>query len=146
MQTQVTGSTATTAEMGEKLEDVAEQLAKEINPTGTTVNMKTNSSGNGFDIISVKYGVDGTTVEKIYIFESKPLDGGTSISLPITTSKGIQMSNNWVDGTITEMQGGTGDVKKMGDLLRANQTKIERYITTVDRKLKQVVTVKLDNF
>ncbi len=146
MKTQATGSTATTAEMGEKLEDVAEQLAKEINPTGTTVNMKTNGSGNGFDIISVKYGTDGTTVEKIYIFESKPLTNGTRIDLPTTVSKGVQMSDQWIRGTIQEMQNATGSVETMGNLLNANYSKIERYITTVDRRLKQVVTVKLDNF
>jgi hypothetical protein len=141
-------ASATSAVKGEMLEEVGAQAAREICPSCDTKLYKSNGSNNGFDIISVKKDASGN-IEKVYIYESKPLDNGTRIELPNPTTKGVQMSDDWIRSTIGEMESSTDVlISGMGAQLRIayNSNKIERYVSTVDRKLKQVVILKLDNF
>jgi len=128
---------------GEIGEEMAEMLAKEINNT-TVLNIKLNNSGNGFDVIQFENGLEST--KKIRIFESKPMNDN-SVVLPKTVTKGIQMGDDWIDATIQEMRSSQdNNVANIGNILFQNQTQIERYVFTVDKDLKQIIIVKLENF
>jgi hypothetical protein len=130
------------ARQGQLGEDIAELLAKEID-NGDVLNVKINNSGHGFDVMQFEGGIGNPS--KIRMIESKPLSG-TSVELP-NTSKGTQMSGQWQRAKIDEMLNSTNsDIKRLGQLLDDNEHLIEKYVLTLDKDLKQVIIIKLDNF
>ena len=130
------------AQQGQLGEDIAELLAKEID-NGDVLNVKINNSGHGFDVLQFESGVGNPS--KIRMIESKPLSG-TSVELP-STSKGTQMSTQWQNNTIQQMRESADiNIQNLGNTLFQNQSKIERYVLTIDKDLKQVIIIKLDNF
>ncbi|HEY9049626.1 MAG TPA: hypothetical protein VIN08_27200, partial [Ohtaekwangia sp.] len=130
------------ARQGQLGEDIAEQLARELD-NGDVLNVKINNSGHGFDVLQFENGVSNPTT--IRMFESKPLKG-TSVELPMT-NEGVQMGNLWQQTKITMMRESSDlGIKSLGDVMFQNQRKIERYVLTVDKDLKQVIVIKLDNF
>jgi hypothetical protein len=63
------------------------------------------------------------------------------------TNEGAQMSSEWIEYTIRRMQRSPdANVKNTGDILRQNIDNIEKYVLTVDKDLKQIIIMKLDNF
>ena len=122
-------------------EEIAELLAKELD-NSTVLNLKINNSGHGFDVMQFENAINNPTV--IRIIESKPMTDGR-IVLPRTMDNGIQMSKQWRDAKIAEMIDAPDlNMKRIGEILNKNGTKIEPYILTIDKDLKQVVIIKLD--
>ncbi len=131
---------------GEVGEEIAELMAKEINPTGDVLNIKVNNSGNGFDVLS--FAPNKTNPTSVRIFEAKPLNG-TSVELPSTVNSGTQMSDSWTRSNIALMiKHSDVDIQQIGNTMDTllKQNKIERFIVTIDKNLKQVIILKLDNF
>ncbi|MFN8438016.1 MAG: hypothetical protein U0V72_10265 [Cytophagales bacterium] len=131
---------------GQLGEDIAELMGKEINATGDVLNIKINNSGNGFDVLS--FSPNKTNPTSVRIFEAKPLNG-TSVELPNTVSGGTQMSNPWTQNNIALMvQHSDQSINQIGVVMNNlyNQGKIERFVVTIDKDLKQVIILKLDNF
>lgn len=105
---------------------------------------KLNASDNGFDVVAVKGSLENPI--EIRLLESKPMNNG-SVSLGTTASKGTQMSDEWIRGTIDQMRtSGDANLQSIGNMLRNNFSKIERFVTTVDKGNKQVVIIKLNPF
>jgi hypothetical protein len=133
------------ARQGQLGEDIAELIAEELD-NGEVLNIKINNSGHGFDVLHFENGVNNPT--KIRIFESKPLNG-TSVELP-PTNNGTQMSDTWIGYNIESMQTHPTDVnmQQLGNTAQQVrlQGRIERYVLTIDKDLKQIIILKLDNF
>ena len=130
------------ARQGQLGEDIAELIAKELD-NSEVLNVKINNSGHGFDVLQFENGINNPTL--IRMFESKPLNG-TSIELPMT-NEGVQMGNLWQNAKIGVMRESSNlSVKSLGDVMFQNQRKIERYVLTIDKELKQVIIIRLDNF
>ena len=127
---------------GEIGEEISEMLAREID-SGPVLNIKVNESGHGFDAMLFETDLDNPTAIKA--FESKPLSG-TSVELP-GTNNGTQMSGQWKTAKINEMLQSTDEeVRRLGQILDDNEDLIEGYVMTIDKDLKQVIFLKLDNF
>ena len=125
-------------------EEIGELMAKELNATGDVLNIKVNDSQNGFDILS--FAPDKTNPTSIRIFEVKPLNG-TSVELKSTVNSGPQMSNTWIQNNITLMINHSDPaIHALGNTMLQNASKIEKFVLTVDKDLKQVIILKLDNF
>ena len=130
------------AQQGQLGEDIAELLAKEID-NGDVLNVKINNSGHGFDVLQFESGVGNPS--KIRMIESKPLSG-TSVELP-STNTGTQMSAQWQRAKIDEMLNSTNsEIRALGQVLDNSEHLVERYVLTVDKDLKQVIVIRLDNF
>jgi TANFOR domain-containing protein len=126
---------------GELGEEIAGELAKEVNPKGSVVNVKSNGSGHGFDIISFEEDNAGN-LTKIRIIESKPLNSDM-VRLPLTTD-GTQMSRQWRQAKIGELlQSSDPALQALGEKLFQNQPLIEGYVMTIDKQLKQAIIIKL---
>lgn len=135
------GNSALQGELGE---EIAEIIAKELNQGGDVLNIKINNSGNGFDVLS--FAPNKISPSSVRVYEAKPLSA-TSVELPSTVSGGTQMSSTWIDNNITLMQNhATASIRGVGNIMRQNMSKIEGYVVTVDKDLKQVIILKLDNF
>jgi hypothetical protein len=70
-----------------------------------------------------------------------------SITLSITKGKGVQMSNLWQKETINEMVNHLDDINlnKIGEVLDNNIEIIEKYICSVDKSIKEILIIKLNN-
>jgi|GEM_PF-5049331 len=129
-------------QQGQLGEEIAELLAKEVD-NGDVLNVKINTSGHGFDVLQFENGVGNPS--KIRMIESKPLSG-TSVELP-STNTGTQMSAQWQRAKIDEMLNSTNsEIRALGQVLDNSEHLVERYVLTVDKDLKQVIVVRLDNF
>lgn len=111
------------------------------------MNMKSNGSGNGFDIISIEKDADGIPTQ-IDLFEAKTLDAANNnrVVLKNTANDGEQLSDTWIDAKIQEMRNSSNsDIANMGQVLKdytdAGGT-FGKYITTIDRKLGQPIILK----
>ena len=123
-------------------EDMAELLAKEIDNT-TVLNVKINNSGNGFDVMQFENGLENTS--KIRIFESKPMNDN-SVLLK-NTGMGTQMGSDWINANIEKMiTNPDNSINRIGNILKQNNTSIERYVFTVDKDIKQIIIMKIENF
>jgi hypothetical protein len=132
---------------GEIGEEIAKFIIRDID--GFTIHpckhpCKLNGSDNGFDIVAIKGSLDNPT--SIWIIESKPINNG-AINLGITQGKGTQMSDLWINGTISQMrQSGISNLTTIGNSLYNNAGKIERYVLSIDKGTKEIVILKLDKF
>ena len=134
-----TGNSKLQGELGE---EISEMLAREID-SGPVLNIKVNESGHGFDAMLFETNLHNPTVIKA--FESKPLSG-TSVELP-GTNTGTQMSGQWKTAKINEMlQSADEEIRRLGQILDDNEDLIEGYVMTIDKDLKQVIFLKLDDF
>jgi hypothetical protein len=130
---------------GQLGEDIAELMAKELNTAENVVNIKINSSGNGFDVLS--FAPNKTSPTSVRIFEAKPLNS-TSVELP-STLNGPQMSNTWTQNNINQMRNHSdSNIQQIGNSMNTLmlQNKVERFVVTIDKTLKQIIILKLDNF
>jgi hypothetical protein len=135
-----TTSTSTRGTIGE---EIAEELVRDMDGF-TNYPCKLNASDNGFDVVAVKGTLENPI--EIRLLESKPMNNG-SVSLGTTASKGTQMSDDWIRGTIDQMRtSGDANLQSIGNMLRNNFSKIERFVTTVDKGNKQIVIIKLNPF
>lgn len=126
-------------------EEIAELMAKEINTTGDVLNIKINNSGHGFDVLSFTPNKQVPT--SVRVLEAKPFTG-TSVELPVTNN-GVQMSEEWLRAKIKDMQFHSDPtIQQIGDNLQKllKQNKLEKFVVTVDKDLKQVIIIKLDTF
>jgi hypothetical protein len=131
-----------TKQQGEIGEAIAELLAKEID-NAEVLNLKINNSGHGFDVLQFENGLGSP--KAIRMIESKPLNGST-VKLPMT-NEGVQMGQQWIRAKIDQMlRSQDPELVRVGQLLDDNPQLLERYVLTVDKKLSQVILIKLDNF
>jgi hypothetical protein len=131
---------------GQLGEEIAESMSREINTTGDVLNIKINNSGNGFDVLS--FAPNKTNPTFVRIFEAKPLNG-TSVELPPTVNSGTQMSTQWTQSNINQMINHSDpSIQQIGNSMNILmlQNKVERFVITIDKDLKQVIILKLDNF
>jgi hypothetical protein len=123
-------------------EEIAEEVMLQLDNT-EVLNLKINGSGNGFDILAFENLTSNPT--KIRIVESKPMKG-KGIELPFTNS-GYQMGGTWTRNKIDMMRTSPNStISSIGNILDANSNLIERYVLTIDKELKQIIIIKLDNF
>jgi len=135
-----TTSTSTRGTIGE---EIAETLVRDMDGF-THYPCKLNASDNGFDVIAVKGSLENPI--EIRLIESKPMNSG-SVSLSTTTSKGTQMSDEWIEATIEQMRNSQDlNLQSIGNMLFKNKNNIQKYITTIDKGSKQIVVIKLDKF
>jgi hypothetical protein len=129
------------ASRGATGEEIAELVVREMD--GFVIYpCKLNASDNGFDILAIKGDLNNPTA--IRIIESKPMNAGV-MNLGVTIGKGTQMSDTWIQGTISQMKGGA-NLKNLGNVLDNNFGMIERYVITIDKEAKEIMLLKLDIF
>jgi len=136
-------STTSTNLRGKIGEEIAEELIKDMD--GFTIYpCKLNGADNGFDVVAIKGSLDNPI--EIRLIESKSMNNN-AISLDITTSKGTQMSDEWINATIEQMQNSTdANLKAIGNLLSDNRHLIQKFVTSIDKDAKQIVIIKLNDF
>ncbi|MCQ6958808.1 hypothetical protein [Mucilaginibacter aquariorum] len=105
-------------------------------------------SNNGFDGVYIKGSLTNPT--EIVINEAKQIGSAGNIKLTpgsITTGLAAQMSDAWISKTIDKMITNVDPATmNLGNVLKANFTKISKTVTAVDKSTKEIVVLKLDKY
>jgi hypothetical protein len=132
---------------GDALGNKTEALSDEIFDTNgfSKIDGKFGSN-NGFDGIYIKTSTSNN-VESIIINEAKQVGTAGNIKLDITQTKGAQMSDTWIDGTISEMRNNADQtIRDLGNLLNTNRNRITKTVTAVDKVNAEIVILKLTTY
>ena len=130
-------------QLGTKTEELSSEVLDHIYSDGTVYGPPTHNihyQGNkGFDNIVVM--PDGSVI----INEAKQMNNG-AVTLGSTVSTGPQMSDDWINSVIQEMQNSTNPqaVELYETLL--NAPSITKVVTAVDKSTGEIVITKLNGF
>lgn len=128
---------------GEKTEQLAHKL---LEKDGYVKYDAKFGSNNGFDGVYIKG--DPANPTDIIINEAKQMNTAGSIKLNAAnnaTGLKSQMSDDWIEQTITSMENNTS-VSTLGNTLRQNYSKITKTVTAVDKSSGEIVVLKLDKY
>jgi hypothetical protein len=102
-------------------------------------------SNNGFDGVYIKGDLNNPT--EIIINEAKQInDVRGNIKLNgKTINKGPQMSDEWINQTISEMMNNP-NMNALGNVLNNNKNKILKTVTGIDKSTSEIVIIKLTNY
>ncbi|NCI48223.1 hypothetical protein [Sediminibacterium soli] len=134
---------------GDALGTKTESICDDIFQTDGFVKHEGKLPGNnGFDGVYIKQDAAGN-VEEIIINEAKQVGNAGNIKLNAANTQTLlkpQMSDKWIEDVIDRMKSQGGNLEALSDLLKANESKIVKTVTGVDRSMQEIVILKLAKY
>ncbi|NCI45621.1 hypothetical protein [Sediminibacterium soli] len=134
---------------GDALGTKTESICDDIFQTDGFVKHEAKLPGNnGFDGVYIKQDAAGN-VEEIIINEAKQVGNAGNIKLNAgnpQTPLAPQMSDRWVEDVIRKMKAQGGNLDALANVLSANEDKIVKTVTAVDKSTQEIVVLKLAKY